>query len=104
MIGAVTGHELITRDAGEDGMHHRPLRRGDLPAALGLRLRQFNGFRESDIGLKPRGFHVDPAPHHMTGLADALDRAATEAKIHRRLALADRFGIAGCKVRGGHGA
>src|ERR1700720_271657 len=40
VVGFVTGHHLIARDAVSHGVHDGPLRSGDLPSSLGLFTRQ----------------------------------------------------------------
>ena len=76
-------------DAVQHGVHDRPLRRGGLPAALASPppaarpRRRGRGPRAARRpSMKTRLQTISP------GLADALERAAAEPEVHRRLALA----------------
>ncbi len=84
----MAGHHLVAADAGQDGVHDRPLGRGELPAVLGLGLRQLDDLAESGVVAKLATVDEDAAPDDPARLADTLDGAATETEVHRGLALA----------------
>jgi hypothetical protein len=69
MVGFVARHHLVAGDPAQHQVHHRPLRRGQAPALLGLRVGQANRFAQALVA-------VDPAPDHPARLADPLDGAA----------------------------
>ena len=69
-------------------MHDRPLRRGELPAILGLGLRQFDDLAEACVVAELAAVDEDTAPDDPARLADALDGTAAEAEVHGGLALA----------------
>ena len=59
VVGAVLCHELVTGNAVGDGVHDRPLRRGELPAALRFFLRKFHRRPAADVHVKRFILHVD---------------------------------------------
>ena len=88
MIRLVPAHHPVAADAPRDGVHDRPLGRGDPPASLGLFLRQLDDLGQSYIRLQAVVFDENAAPDHFTRLADAFDRSAAQREVHRRLAFA----------------
>ena len=73
--------------------------RGGLPAALGLGLRQLDDRAPPDVDVERAVHDEDAAPDDLARPADALDRAAAEPEVHRRLALADGARVAADEVR-----
>jgi hypothetical protein len=104
VIGLVARHHLFSRYAVENRVHDGPLRRGDLPTALSFLAGKLDHARAAEIGLELLVFDEDAAPDDLAGLADALERASAEVKIHRRLAFTDRTGIAADVVGRRNGA
>ena len=60
--------------------------------------------RHAQVAVQLAVHDEDPAPDDVPGLGDALDRAAAQAEVHGRLALAGGALIAADQVRGRHGA
>ena len=58
----------------------------------------------ADVRLQLAVLHEDAAPDDLARLADALQAAAAEAEVHRRLPLADRAGVPADEMLRRHGA
>src|SRR5580698_6819655 len=89
MVRFMPSHELILADAAQDGVHDRPLRCRDRPSSLSFRIGKRNRLGTANIGVQFSVFDKHPAPHNFSRLADTLDRAAPQGKVHRGLAFAD---------------
>ena len=85
-------------------MHDRPLRRGELPAILGLGLRQLDDLAEACVVAELAAVDEDTAPNDPARLTDTLDGTAAEAEVHGGLALARGSLEAADKVGGRCGA
>src|SRR5579862_5948541 len=100
MVGFVTGHHLIARDAVSHGVHDGPLRSGDPPSAFRFFARQIAHAGASEIGFQTAAFHEDAAPNDLARFADAFHRPAAEPEVHGRLALTYLTGIPPDEVLG----
>src|SRR5690606_15482223 len=94
MVGLMTCHHLVTGDAIEYAVHHRPFSIGEIPASLGFLTRKRHRLSAADIHFQPPIFHIDARPDHLTGLGDTTKGAATFTKKHRRLPHRIRSSIA----------
>ena len=105
VIGFVPRHHLVARDAVENGVHDRPLRRGFTPAPFGFLLREARPLRR-----RPRSQCSSPCMMKTRlqtmwpGLGNALQRAAAETEIHRRLPFAASPFVAADEMGGRRGA
>src|SRR6202034_2365999 len=97
-------HKLIAIYAVQNDVHHRPLCSGEAPAPLGFCFRQFGRGGPAHVYVQLMILDEDPAPDNIPWLADALERAAAEPEVHRRLALAARLGVTACDMRWRNGA
>ena len=52
VVGLVAGHELVTADAVQNGVHDRPLRRGRVESSLGLLGRQLERGATADVDVQ----------------------------------------------------
>src|SRR5664280_3052064 len=100
----MASHELVLVNAVQNHVHDRPLRSDFGPAAMGFRFRQRDRRGAAQVNLEAVLLDEDAAPDHLAGFADALQRAAAEAEVHGRLALADGSLVAAGEMRGGYGA
>ncbi len=98
------GHKLIAGDAVQQGMHDRPLRGDRLQPARGLLRGQFDRGGPAQVDMQRTAFHKNPAPYHVSGLADSVEGAPAQAEVHRRLPFAARLGITARDMRSGNGA
>src|SRR5512142_1273102 len=80
-------------------MHHRLLWRRLRQALPRLYLMKQYCSDKAQVTVELVVRHEDAAPDDISGLADAFDGAAAHPEVHRRLALAHRFGVAGGEVR-----
>ncbi len=90
VIAFVARHHLIARHAVGHGVHDRPLRRRRLPAPLSLGSAAIPPRRPGRGPCSTGHRHEHPRPDDFARLANALERAAAETKVHRRLPLAAR--------------
>src|SRR6266550_95776 len=81
---------ISPRDAIGDGVHDRPLRRGEIPAALCFASRQFNDARSAEVHVEFSVGDEDARPDDLAGFGNAFEGAAAEPEIHGGLALAAR--------------
>src|SRR3989442_16037311 len=65
-------------------------RSGFAPAAFGFLARQFDDSGDAQVAMQSAAHDEDAAPDDMARFGNALERAAAESEIHRRLAFAAR--------------
>ena len=89
VVGLVTRHHLVARDAIRHRVHDRPLRRGGIEAAPGFGCGQRHDLRAADVHpetlVPPVAVDPDAAPDDLARPAHARQRAASEPEVHGRL-------------------
>ena len=65
VVGLVLGHQLITADAVQHGVHDRPLRRRGVEAPLGLLGGQVGDVAATEVDVQPAVLDVHPRPHDL---------------------------------------
>ncbi|MBG6213879.1 hypothetical protein [Cryobacterium sp. CAN_C2] len=92
MVGFVPGNELVASGTVQHGLIDRPFRVCRLPTSLGLLRRKRERGVKPSVEVELAVGDVQTRPPELSRRGDAIDGAATESKVHRILARADRTG------------
>jgi len=90
VVGLMSRHHLVARNALQDSVHDRPLGRGLTPPTLGLLGWELHHLGYAQITVKLSIHDKHPAPDDGPRSGNALNGAAAEPEVHGRLTLARR--------------
>ena len=100
MVGFMSGHHLITGNAVENTVHHRPLERRFAPTSIGLGTGKACCTTAPNIHFQFTVAHENSRPDNFAGLRNAAHSAAAQSEIHWRLPVGICAGIPADMVGG----